>query len=59
MYTLYIRRGSNKWADHELPKDILDWFCKANNLRKPNWTSDREVLVDGITYTYDQYRELT
>ena len=58
---LYIftfqRRGSNKWRDCELPKDILSWYCLSQHMLPPKWVSDYEVVVDGVTHTLEQYSE--
>ncbi|XP_064383023.1 myoferlin-like isoform X2 [Halichondria panicea] len=52
------RRGPNKWRDMQFPVEILDDWCKTNNLPEPEWSPDHAyVIIDGTKYTLDQFEQ--
>lgn len=54
----YYRRGPNKWRDMNYPVEILDDWCKTNNLPEPEWATDHSsVIVDGTKYTLADFGE--
>ncbi len=43
----------------QFPVEILDDWCKNNNLPEPEWSPDHTyVIIDGTKYTLDQFGEL-
>ena len=56
----WCRRGPNKWRDMELPVQLLEDFCRFRHYPAPEWSPDkRQVIIDGNTYTLDQFGEPT
>ncbi len=54
----HIRRGPNKWRDMIFPVEVLDDWCKTNNLPEPEWSPDHSsVIVDGTKYTLSDFGE--
>ena len=58
VYCTVNRRGANRWRDYQLPKEILDWYCKAKSLQEQlQWISDEEVMFKRKRFTLKDLSE--
>ena len=50
IWHLVHRTGPNKWRDTQKPKEILEEYCKKNNISGPFYYGATKVTVDGKMY---------
>ena len=52
------RTGPNKWRDTQKPKEILDDYCKKNNIPGPFYYGATKVTVDGKMYNLADFGKI-
>lgn len=55
---LTVRSGPNQWRDSQTPRQILEYWCELNNLSKPQYLGNTQLVLDGKVYNLQEYGKL-
>lgn len=49
------RSGPNQWRDSQTPRQILEYWCELNNLNKPQYLGNTQLVLDGKVYNLQEH----